>query len=204
MTFEEYLNSAPVRKLQLGCGGNILPGWLNTDGQNDGWAHPHSVKLNAAEPFPLPDAVFDYVYSEHMIEHLTFAQGQVMLSECFRVMRPGARIRISCPGLEFLIKMYQDPNALEYKYINDLKPEWAPYPSAIFTFNNFVRDWGHQFIYDRPTLVNCLLAAGFDNITEHAILESSDPNLQNLEVHGRLPPGMLQLETMTFEATRPL
>ena len=204
MTFDEYLKSTPAPKLQLGCGGNILPGWLNTDAHVEGWAHPHSVHLNAAEPFPLPDNVFDYVYSEHMIEHLTFAQGQLMLSECWRVMRPGARIRISCPSLEFLLKLYQQPDDLDRAYIRETNPAWAPYADGIFTLNNFVRDWGHQFIYDRSTLTICLTAAGFENITEHRIRESTDPVLCDLEIHTRMPEGMLQLETMTFEATKPL
>jgi predicted SAM-dependent methyltransferase len=200
---QEYINTHPVAKLQIGCGGNMLPGWLNTDGQMDGWFHPQSVKLDATELFPIPDSSFDFVYSEHMIEHIPYWSGQQMLRECFRIMKPGAYIRISCPDMQFLIDLYTNPTDVARQYTEQEKPEWAPYADPIFIFNNYVRDWGHQFIYDKPAMTNSLLAAGFDNITEHAILESNIPELQNLEIPSRMRPGFLQLETMTFEARKP-
>jgi predicted SAM-dependent methyltransferase len=199
----EYLSANPVAKIQLGCGGNLLDGWLNTDGQCDGWFHPNSVKLNAAESFALPDAVFDYVYSEHVIEHLTYWQGQNMLQESFRIMKPGARLRISCPDFQFLLDLYQNPSELMTDYMQQTKPDWAPYPNAIFTINNYVRDWGHKFIYDQNTLQACLQAAGFDQIEQFDIRNSNDVNLANLEADWRMNPGFLQLETMTFEAVKP-
>jgi predicted SAM-dependent methyltransferase len=201
---QQYLSAHNITKLQIGCGGNILPGWYNTDGQMDGWSHPLSHRLDATQPFPFPDAVFNYVYSEHMIEHITWTQGQHMLQECFRVMKPGGRIRISCPDINFLIKLYQDPDEVDQAYIELTNPDWAPYPSAIFTFNNFVRDWGHKFIYDKQSLSLSLQAAGFEDISSHQVCESTDPNLQNLEIVSRMPADMLQLETMTLEAIKPM
>jgi predicted SAM-dependent methyltransferase len=199
---EEYLKNNPVGKLQLGCGGNILPGWLNTDGQCNGWSHPQSVKLDATQPFPISDSSFDYIYSEHMIEHITYLQGQAMLQECFRVLKPGGKIRISCPDFQFLIDLYTNPQPLHIEYIEKTKPVWAPYPDPIFIFNNYVRDWGHKFIYNKQSMALSLEVAGFADITEHNIKESNDPNLANLEIESRMDPGFLQLETMTFEAIK--
>lgn len=204
MPFLQYLNSHPVTKIQLGCGGNLLDGWLNTDGQCDGWFHPDGVKLDASQPFPIPDNSFDYVFSEHMIEHLDYWGGQNMLAESFRIMKPGARIRISCPDFQFLIDMYTNPEKLHLDYVEQTKPAWAPFPDPIFTFNNYVRDWGHKFIYNKKILQLSMTAAGFDNITQHAISESTDPVLQDLEISSRMPNGFLQLETMTFEAVKPV
>jgi predicted SAM-dependent methyltransferase len=200
----EYLSANSVAKIQLGCGGNLLAGWLNTDGQCDGWFHPESVKLDAAQAFPLPDSAFDYVYSEHVIEHLTYWQGQNMLQESFRIMKPGARMRISCPDFQFLLDLYQTPSELMTEYMEQTKPDWAPYSSAIFTINNYVRDWGHKFIYDKNTLQACLQAAGFVQVEEFLIRQSHDPVLENLEADWRMNPGFLQLETMTFEAVKPV
>lgn len=42
---KQYLNTHPVAKLQIGRGGNMLPVWLNTDGQMDSWFQPKLVKL---------------------------------------------------------------------------------------------------------------------------------------------------------------
>jgi predicted SAM-dependent methyltransferase len=200
---QQYLDTHSIAKIQLGCGGNVLPGWLNTDGQMDGWFHPQSVRLDATQPFPIPDSSFDFIYSEHMIEHLDYWSGQRMLLECFRIAKPGAYIRISCPDFQFLLDLYQQPSELAKQYTEKEKPEWAPYADPIFIFNNYVRSWGHQFIYDRQTMLNSLGAAGFENITEHAILESDIEELRNLEIPSRMEPGFLQLETMTFQARKP-
>ena len=200
MTIEEYLAAHSVAKIQLGCGGNFLSGWLNTDitlYSND------AVYLDLTKKFPIQDSVFDYVYSEHTIEHLSYWQGAHMLQESYRILKPGGKIRISCPDLQFLINMYTNPTSLDQEYIQSELPTWAPYSSAIFVINNYVRDWGHQFIHDKTSLSFLLKAAGFENITEHQVRESNDPNLQNLEIVNRMKPGFLQLETMTLEGVKP-
>lgn len=200
MTVEEYLASHPIAKIQLGCGGNFLDGWLNTDIElyrND------AVYLDLTKQFPAQDSVFDYVYSEHNIEHLSYWQGAHMLQESYRILKPGGKIRISCPDIRFLLNMYSNPQPIDHEYIQSELPSWAPYPSAIFIINNYVREWGHQFIHDKTSLSFLLTAAGFNSITEHRVRESNDPNLQNLEIVNRMKPGFLQLETMTLEGVKP-
>ena len=76
----EYLDHHPVRKLQIGAGYNMLDGWLNAD-FNPHTRQPGQLYLNATRRFPFPDASFDYNYSEHMIEHIWWDDGQTMLSE---------------------------------------------------------------------------------------------------------------------------
>ena len=72
-----YLASHDVRKLQIGSGKNFLDGWLNSD-INPG---RESVFLDATKRFPLPDSSFDYVFCEHLIEHLEYREGVRMLRE---------------------------------------------------------------------------------------------------------------------------
>src|SRR5688500_2440993 len=89
---ETYFRTHGVKRLHLGCGGNILDGWLNCD------LRPRSneiVQLDATEAFPFPDEQFTYVFSEHMIEHVPFGDGAAMLAESYRVLRRGGKIRIS-------------------------------------------------------------------------------------------------------------
>ncbi len=70
--FQSYLQSRAVRKLQIGTQENILPGWLNTDLLPvDG----RVVFLDAREPFPFEDGTLDYIFCEHCIEHITYAEG---------------------------------------------------------------------------------------------------------------------------------
>src|SRR5271163_470605 len=89
VTIGDYLKRHAVTKLQIGAGLNIRDEWLN--GDIDPVA-PAVIYLDASRPFPLPDNSFRYVFSEHMIEHVPYADGRHMLNECYRVMARGGRI----------------------------------------------------------------------------------------------------------------
>ena len=198
-----YLSSAKVAKLHLGCGRHLLDGWLNTDlNQSEG-----VMALDATKEFPFVDSSFDYVYSEHMIEHIQYPDGQRMLSECFRMLRPGGRIRIATPDLQFLIALY-NPNKsdLQRSYIRwatEIFVKHAPFQADTFVINNFFRDWGHQIIYDEKTLRFALERCGFVDITRCPLCESTDAELRGLENHGRMPPEFLELETIVMEGRKP-
>jgi predicted SAM-dependent methyltransferase len=191
-----YLAEHEVRKLQLGAAENIKPGWLNTDLHGYGRGD-ELVYLDVRRRFPLPDASFDLVYSEHTLEHLTYAQGQQCLRECFRVLRPGGTIRTATPSLEQLARLY-DGGDLQERYVRwaveTLEPEvGAPLPGVVL--NNFFRSWGHRFIYDPQTLRYALTEAGFVEIEEQQLSE--------LERHLAEAPEFNQLETFVLEARRP-
>jgi hypothetical protein len=66
----EYIRTHPIRKLQLGAGGLDYPGWLNTDITPG----PQGVYLDATRPFPIPDGSINYIFGEHVIEHLTYGE----------------------------------------------------------------------------------------------------------------------------------
>jgi predicted SAM-dependent methyltransferase len=191
-----YLAEHADRKLQLGAGGHPLAGWLNTD-LHDYGRPDELVYLDVRKPFPLPDASFDVVYSEHMLEHLSYADGQHCLRESFRVLRPGGKIRIATPSLERLADLY-DGGDLQERYVSwaaeMLEPELrAPLPGAVL--NNFFRSWGHRFIYDPQTLRHALGEAGFVDVQERPVGE--------LEHHLAEEPEFNEYETFVLEARRP-
>lgn len=203
---ERYLRQHDVRKLQLGAAEHLRAGWLNTDLHDYGRGED-LVYLDARKHFPLPDASFDFLFSEHMIEHLTYAEGQRCLGECLRVLRPGGRIRIATPSLERLARLYDvEPTELQRRYVrwavDTLMPESDVYLPGLVV-NNLFGSWGHRFIYDAQTLHHALSTAGFVDVEECPVGESSNPELAGLEQHLAEVPELNAYETFVLEARRP-
>lgn len=203
---DRYLASHHVRKLQIGAGGNLLEGWLNTD------LYPvcrDVVFLDATKPFPFEDATFDCVFSEHQIEHMTYNQGLYMLYESLRVLKPGGKIRLATPDLEIIVGLTRARSSLQRRYIEwkvDTRlPEVGVY-RASFVINDAFNNYGHQFIYDYETLRGAMEQAGFVDIARHNPGESDDANLRGVESHHHLTkePELTRFETMVLQGERPL
>jgi predicted SAM-dependent methyltransferase len=203
-TIHDYLQRHTVGKLQLGSGGNPLPGWLNTDLDPSG----EMVLLDIRQPFPFDNESFAYVYSEHSIEHVSYRHGVHCFKECFRVLQAGGKIRIATPNLAFLVALYnQEKTDCQRRYIDWSMEVFGPgleVSREAFVINNFFRNWGHEFIYDYAALELALRQAGFVDIRRAEVLESDDPVLRGLESHGRVIPAEFnELETVVAEASKP-
>jgi predicted SAM-dependent methyltransferase len=202
---ERYLRDHPVAKLQIGAGENVLAGWLNTDLRPSG---PEVCFLDATVRFPFSDEVFDYVLSEHQIEHIPFERGQFMLAECRRVLRPGGRIRIATPSLEVLAGLVtEQPTEAQRRYVEFISAGYlAPgMPAGVAgVVNNAFRNWGHQFLYDRSTLAGALTGAGFGEVVFTVPGRSEHQHFQGVEGHGDFlgDEEMNRFETMVVEGRR--
>jgi len=197
-----YLAAHTTRKLQIGAGHNPLPGWLCTDIAP---VHPGIAFLDATRPFPFPDSSFDVISSEHMIEHIAYEQGQFMLRECRRVLKPGGRIRVATPDLQVLLALNTSRRAaLPQRYLRWITERFLPGRPChpVFVINNAFRNWGHQFLYDAAILQAALEHNGFVAVTRQAPGQSADAALRGLEVHGEHigDEELNAFETMVFEA----
>jgi predicted SAM-dependent methyltransferase len=202
----DYLEREDERKLQIGAGPVLLDGWLNTD------RDPPGVYLDATRPFPFEDGTFDYVFSEHTIEHLPYRSGLSMLGECHRVLKPRGKVRIATPDLERIARLYRGDES-DRRYVRWSIDTFRSSPDAAmqeadgyrtsFVINNMFRGWGHRFIYDEVTLRAALERAGFVDVQRFPCGESDDPVLAGLESHG-IPEDrdMFLLETMVLQASR--
>ena len=201
-----YFSNPGPRGLHIGAGCNILDGWLNTNYPNRSWSG-RAIAMDATIRFPMPDNAFDFIFSEHMIEHVPYSDGISFLRESFRVLKPGGRIRISTPDIRFLVDLLgSDLRKVQKDYI-----AWAserflrngePH-TALSVVNNFVRDWGHTYIYDRSTLETALTQVGFVAVTSVRVNESDQPWLQGIDNPERFPGDYLELESMIYQAKKP-
>lgn len=194
-----------MKKLHVGCGPAPIAGWINTDINP---ASPDILAMDASSPWPFLDNDLDYVFSEHLIEHLTYADGLFFLTEAHRCLKPGGVLRVATPDIRFLFKLYQEwgKTATSNSYV-----EWASSAfichnvvHPVLVINNFFRDWGHQFLWD-PSLLELAMrdAAKFSSVRQCEVHCSEDANLVGLEQHGQwIPTQWNVLETMVFEATK--
>lgn len=89
--------------VNIACGNSYVDGWLNLD------YAPVSAAVKQANllgRLPLEDDVAEVVYSSHFLEHIPRRRVPGFLAECFRVLKPGGRIRLVLPDLEELCREY--------------------------------------------------------------------------------------------------
>jgi predicted SAM-dependent methyltransferase len=171
--------SPAAKQLHLGCGTNLLPGWVNVDFN----ALDGVIQHDLTQPFPLASEVIEFIYSEHFIEHITRAQALALLGECRRVLRTDGVIRLSTPNLKKLVDEYLACRISEWTDV-----DWRP-STPCQMVNEGLRLWGHQFVYDTEELMLLLNEAGFQQVTAVAWRESRYLELKGLECrpfHGEI------------------
>ena len=179
-----YLDQAEKPCLHIGAGHAALPGWLSTDIASD---DPNVVYLDAIKIFPMPDNSFEYIYCEHMIEHVPHDDASRMLQECRRVLKPGGVLRVATPDLAFILSLYNNHCEDAKKYMEWMTAKYLPNQleaRAPFVINNAFRNWGHQFLYDAATLEQSFRDAGFTEFVRERYHESQHAALRGIERHG--------------------
>lgn len=200
-----FANNQALRKLQIGAQNNSVEDWLNVDilPKNNNVAY-----LDATQNFPFQNASFDYVFSEHMIEHIDFEEGKFMLQECFRVLKPQGKIRIATPDLANLAKLIHEPESERSQkyiqhYIERFYDNQLPLDPT-YLINKLFYSFHHKFIHSESSLRYLLNEAGFSNFKKVEVYQSEDENLRNLEQHGNeMGEEINKIETIVVEAQKP-
>ena len=147
------------RYLNLGSGPRGLTGanWINVDGYRD---HNVHYLMDFSRRWPLPDEAVDGIFCEHVFEHFDLKQGEALLRECMRVLKPGGCVRIIVPDGEKIMRTYfESPSELR-----DRRPgETACAMEAVNSY--FRQGYEHQCIYDWSLLQHQLCAAGFERVS---------------------------------------
>ena len=199
---ENYLRSAVMPKLHIGGGWRRLDGWLDADLE----LIPGVMRMDATKGFPFGDEVFQYIYTEHMIEHVPYEGAASMLRECYRVLRKEGVIRVVTPNFAAITGLYKGRlSSDQEKYLEWFCETFVPKEcpkSAVSVVNTMFRSWGHQFIYDEDTLGKAMLAAGFGAITRCTLGKSDQAALMALENERRYPEGLLDFESVALEGRK--
>ena len=200
-----YMESQPKLKLHLGAGQNHIPGWFNTD------LAPQSAEishLDVTEPLPFPDASWDYVFLEHLFEHITYRKGFRLLEEILRILKPNGRVRIATPDLGQLVALFTRPGDADVQRYMDWAVSFNKLPETgarpCHVMNRLMHGFGHRFVYDAETLRSSLETVGLTDVAFFEPGKSDDPALRDLEGHGRLiGDSNNRYETIVAEAQKP-
>ncbi len=93
----------PSTLLNMGCGGNTKPDFCNLDYH---WRPGVDVVWDVTRGLPFPDRYCGGIFTEHMIEHISFVNTRDLLRECVRVLKPGGAMRIVVPDGEIYLSEY--------------------------------------------------------------------------------------------------
>ena len=161
--------------LDLGCGPNIHPCFINLD---YAWRPGINLCWDITKGLPLADRSLAGIFSEHCLEHLSLATTDGVLAECWRVLQPGGTLRIVVPDGELYLMGYSSLMAgaagrLPYADSDSYQGLYSP----MLSVNRIFREHGHLFIYDYVTLAQLLERRGFIAIRREHFRSGYDQQL---------------------------
>lgn len=165
-------HQGPVR-LCLGSGSAPIPGWLNID-----LGRKPDLRWDLRLPLPFPANSSEHIYSEHLIEHLSFVDGARLLRQCRRVLKEEGVLRVATPDLGALTEAYSG-NWRDQDWLHWPGHEWIDSPALMI--NQSFHGWGHKFLYDAAELERALHSAGFANTRRCQLSQSEHSELACLE-----------------------
>ncbi|MFE9424022.1 class I SAM-dependent methyltransferase [Kitasatospora sp. NPDC006697] len=129
------------------------------------------ARLDVGRPLPFADRSVDWVYAEHLIEHIPLPVAVGWLREVRRILRPGGTLRLTTPDLAQYIEGYQDSRDGFFKRHRrrlKLMRVGPPMPERkAFMLNQIFYHYGHRWIYDEAELRHALTSAGFADRNIH-------------------------------------
>jgi predicted SAM-dependent methyltransferase len=150
----------------------------------DGYFLEHDI----ADPLPLADACVDWVYAEHLIEHVSLTVGIRWLTEVRRILAPGGVLRLTTPDLHTYIESYLRGDPFFAKHRGRMRTALSgvapPMPNRpAFMVNQLFYLYGHRWIYDLEEVRYALEQAGFDaaDMRVRAYRQGSRPDVADLD-----------------------
>ena len=133
------LRAGAGRVLDVGCGSKKHPGAVGLDISGDTDADiVHDLDVF---PYPVPDASFDEVLMQDVIEHV--AEPIRVIGELHRTLRPGGRLQLRTPHFSSALA-YGDPTHRHYYSTTAIRyfaqPGFSYYSTARFAVEHITLD----------------------------------------------------------------
>jgi len=160
----DWLRERPEggRVVNLGGGSNVREEWLTAD------IDPRAdVYVDIQKDLPFEDNSLDAIFLEEVFEHVSYVSARKLLLECRRVLRPEGVIRLSTPDLAWIVSCWQKGKkhspGIVLTEAEKMLGEYADAAGTIeiAAINALFYSHGHRFIYDKASLREQLMGAGF-------------------------------------------
>ena len=199
--------------LNLGCGKQVVNGWVNVDYSLGARLHripiigiilkklrlfshnwdPRIVIANLNQDLPWESNSIDVVYSSHTLEHLNKTNGHSLLREVYRVLKPGGICRFVVPNLDTIIEEYQAGLIKADDFIEQLdvihRDHRNPLKKMLITYFSFP----HQCMYTPERLEEIFNEIGF-TASQKQGFESQINDILEIELVDRIANNAVIIE----------
>jgi predicted SAM-dependent methyltransferase len=161
------------RLLNLGCGPVTYEGWINADE----YAFKRALRqkrfrpdwrLDITHPWKCMDNYWDGIFTQHVLEHITYSEAVFVLEECFRTLKSGCWMRISVPGIRKYVDFYEGRNSDSF---------FAQFPQRALAISFFTQMHFHKSAWDGELMTRVLSEIGFEHVKEVGHGEGTDKKL---------------------------
>ena len=136
-------------RLNVGAGDKFIPGFVNID------RHGNQDINSDAFPLPFPTDHADELWAIHLLEHLPRRDASPVLTEWFRVLKPGGKLVLELPCLDKIARLIvAGEKNMRLTVMGIFGDPRDPKP-----------DMMHQWCWTEAELTEALCSVGFQRVT---------------------------------------
>lgn len=186
----EKTNEARLN-LHLGSGSSCPKGWTNID------MVAGDMRMNLCWDLPFADDSINFVYSAHTFEHLDYhTSAPRLLREIFRVLKPGAVVRMAVPDMGAYSEAYVNKKSAFFAEYDQARPEFGSPAGYVTPMSKVMMMAGsasrpanwfeHKMGYDFETLSSMFIAAGYSSCDRSYFEASEYPLLKDIDSYSKV------------------
>jgi len=154
------------------------------------------MDIDIRRKLPFDDNVADFIFAEHVIEHVSHRESYEFFVECRRVLKNGGVLRIATPSV------VQIARGTTPGYLRFLKDHGWGDGSPASAVRSIIFEHGHASIWSAETLLAVLDSIGFKS-KQCQVKCSEFEDLRGIEGHDRVIGAEFNaLETLCVEAQK--